>query len=79
MNNEIAVARPQLSTEMSCVDCKFSYMGYCHWKVPPAVARLYAMLQQEPLTKINYEGVFEEQPECLPVGVCSAFTQRPVN
>lgn len=80
-----------LSAEDDCVDCKFfkpksailrpgeeqdESRGRCLYQPPPAVARLYGMLNAEHLTKIDYEAVFNSAPEAMRHSACSEFKPK---
>lgn len=73
---------PEMNEKPRCSTCRFYVptiivgKGHCKWAPPPALARLYSMLAAEPDTRVDYEGIFEQLPEALKRGACSAYTPR---
>lgn len=70
----------------TCATCRFHRPpavinlvdpGVCAWPPPPALARLYAMLAQEPEIRIDYANVFEELPSALKSGACGGYEAKP--
>lgn len=75
---------PDLNEKPRCATCHFYHWkapmmiggGQCKWAPPPALVRLYAMLQQEPATRIDYGSAFEELPDAMKKGACSAYKPK---
>jgi hypothetical protein len=73
-------------TKQTCKTCCFhqpnttielSNPGRCAWPPPPALARLYHILAQEPLARVDYARVFEDLPHALRSGRCGGWWPKP--
>lgn len=72
-----------MEIERACCGCFFhrptgiiGQVGKCVWVPPPALARLYAALHQEPMTRIDYTEVFSEPPDAMHAGSCGAWSRK---
>lgn len=83
---KVAAATPYPRSNRRCANCDYfranptiivgQAAGKCAMPPPPIVAQLYAMLQQEPMTQINYDAVFNDLPDALRRGACAAWIAK---